>query len=80
MGYLQKEGLRPNPETPKTILCRNSAYKLHTKTVELPKQRIFKVGAKTSASKTCKINLYYHENNLQTMLMENLQMKILIRK
>ena len=30
MGYLQKEGLQPNPETLKTILDRNSAYKLHT--------------------------------------------------
>ena len=43
MGYLQKEGLRPNPETPKTILDCNSAYKLHTKTMELPKLRTLKV-------------------------------------
>ena len=27
-GHLQKEGLRPNPETPKTILDRNSATPL----------------------------------------------------
>ena len=39
MGYLQKEGLQPNPETPKTILDRSSAYKLRTKTTELPKLR-----------------------------------------
>ena len=45
MGYLQKEGLQPNPETPKTILDHNSAYKLRTKTVELPKLRTLKVGA-----------------------------------
>ena len=43
MGHLQKEGLRPNPETPKTILDHNSAYKLHTKTTEFPKLRTFKV-------------------------------------
>ena len=30
MGYLQKEGLQPNPEAPKTILDRNSAYKIRT--------------------------------------------------
>ena len=47
MGYLQKEGLRPNPETPKTILDRNSIYKLRTKTMELPKLRTFKVRAPT---------------------------------
>ena len=47
MVYLQKEGLRPNPETPKTILDRNSAYKLRTKTTELPKLRTFKVQAPT---------------------------------
>ena len=47
MGYLQKEGLQPNPETPKTILDSNSAYKLRTKTTELPKLQTFKVGAPT---------------------------------
>ena len=47
MGYLQKEGLRPNLETPKTILVRNSTYKLRTKTAELPKLRTFKVRAPT---------------------------------
>ena len=47
MGYLQKEGLWPNPDTPKTILCRNSTYKLHTKTAELPKLRNYKVRAPT---------------------------------
>ena len=47
MGYLQKEGLRPNLETPKTILDCNSAYKLRTKTMELPKLRTFKVWAPT---------------------------------
>ena len=47
MGYLQKEGLQPNPEAPKTILDRNSAYKLRTKTVKLPKLRTFKVRAPT---------------------------------
>ena len=45
MGYLQKKGLQPNLETPTTILDRNSAYKLHTKTAELPKLRTFKVRA-----------------------------------
>ena len=43
MGHLQKEGLRPNPEAPKTILDRNSAYKLRTKTAKLLKLRTFKV-------------------------------------
>ena len=47
MGYLQKEGVRPNPDTPKTILYHNSTYKLHTKTAEFPKLRTFKVGAPT---------------------------------
>ena len=47
MGYLQKEGVWPNPETHKTILDRNSTYKLRTKTVELPKLRTFKVRAPT---------------------------------
>ena len=47
MGYLQKEGIRPNLETPKTILDRNSTYKLRTKTTELPKLRTFKVRAPT---------------------------------
>ena len=37
MGQLQKEGIQPNPDTPKTILDHNFAYKLRTKTVELPK-------------------------------------------
>ena len=50
MGYLQKEGLRPNPETPKTILDRNSAYKLRTKIAELPKLRTLKVCAPTRYS------------------------------
>ena len=31
-------------------------------------------------SKNCKINLYYYEDNLQMMLMENLQLEILVRK
>ena len=43
MGHLQKEGLRPNPETPKTILDRNSTYKICTKIVELPKLTTLKV-------------------------------------
>ena len=47
MGQLQKEGLRPNPEAPKTILGCNSAYKLRTNTTELPKLRTFKVRAPT---------------------------------
>ena len=47
MGHLQKERLRPNLETPKTILDRKSAYKLRTKTTELPKLRAFKVRAPT---------------------------------
>ena len=47
MGYLKKEGLRPNPKAPKTILDHNSAYKLRTKTAELPKLRTFKVWAPT---------------------------------
>ena len=47
MGYLQKEGIQPNPEAPKTILDRNSAYKLRTKTAELQKLRTFKVRAPT---------------------------------
>ena len=47
MGHLQKEGLRPNPKTPKTILDRNSAYKLRTKSMEFPKLRTFKVRAPT---------------------------------
>ena len=50
MGYLQKEGLRPNPETPKTILGRNSAYKLRTKTAELLKLRTLKVEPQHSQS------------------------------
>ena len=41
MGYLQKEGLQPNLDTPKTILIRNSTYKICTKTTELPKLRTF---------------------------------------
>ena len=53
MGYLQKEGLRPNPNTPKTILCHNSAYKLHTKTAELPKLRTFKVQTPTRSGALC---------------------------
>ena len=47
MDHLQKEGLRPNPDTPKTILGRNSTYKLRTKTAELPKFRTIKVRAPT---------------------------------
>ena len=43
MGHLQKEGLQPNPNTPKTILGHNSTYKLRTKTAELPKLRTLKV-------------------------------------
>ena len=45
MGDLQKEGFRRNPETPKTILDCNSAYKLRTKIAELPKLRTLKVRA-----------------------------------
>ena len=47
MGHLQKEGLRPNPEAPKTILERNSSYKLRTNTTELQKLRTFKVRTPT---------------------------------
>ena len=47
MGYLQKEGVRTNHDTPKTILDRNSAYKLRTKTAEFPKLRTFKVRTPT---------------------------------
>ena len=42
-----KGELRPNPETPKTILSRNFAYNLRTKTAELPKLRTFKDRAPT---------------------------------
>ena len=31
MGHLQKEGIQPNLDTPKTILRRNSTYKLPQK-------------------------------------------------
>ena len=59
MGHLQKEGLRPNPETPKTILDCNSAYKLRTKTAELPKLRTFKVCAPTSPSSIDVLSIIY---------------------
>ena len=39
----KKKGLRPNSDTPKTILGRNSAYKLRIKTAELPKLRTLNV-------------------------------------
>ena len=38
MGLLQK-GVLTYPDTPKTILSRNSAYKHFSKTVELPKTK-----------------------------------------
>ena len=41
-----KKGLRPIPDTPKTILGHNSAY-TSTKTMELPKLRTLRVGAPT---------------------------------
>ena len=50
-GQLQKRGLWLNPNTPKTILGRNSAYNLCAKTAELPKLRTFKV-APQQAPKT----------------------------
>ena len=46
-GLFTKEGVQPNPETCKTIFDRNSAYKIRTKTVELPKLGTFKVHTPT---------------------------------
>ena len=61
MGYLQKEGLRTNPEAPKTILDRNSAYKLRTKTAELPKLRTLKVEPQHSRHDIFKIQQLEYE-------------------
>ena len=36
-GLFTKRGASTQPDTPKTILGRNFAYKIRTKTVELPK-------------------------------------------
>ena len=63
MVHLQKEGLRPNLETPKTILGRNSTYKLRTKTAELPKLRTQKVQTPTFSLKLL-VNQKKRKNNI----------------
>ena len=47
-GTFTKKGASTHPEAHKTILDCNSTYKLHTKIMELPKLRTFKVHAPTS--------------------------------
>ena len=95
MGYLQKEGLRPNPEAPKTILGRNSTYKLRTKTMELPKLRTYKVWALTSNGETAAHFLFNqiitrfgiskelvtnHGSHFQNRMMEELASKLGYKK
>ena len=46
-GHLQKEGLWLNPDTPKTILMRNSAYEFPQKPRSYPKLVTFKARAPT---------------------------------